>query len=101
MARMIRRFNISHDEIKGNGLLKMENPEIVYEIIKGIFYGIEKNQQKADLFEISDINGDVIKFSIPKSKWKSALEKCLSRMIEIEDYEICSEIKKKLDLDFS
>lgn len=96
MARMIRRFKIEKSELTQEALLTTQDTEIVYEIINGIFYGIERNKKSVDLFEIQTLN-DIQVFSIPKSKWKKALEKSLSRMIEIEDYEICSAIKKAIE----
>ncbi len=93
---MIRRFKVEKSELGSDALLTTQDPEIVYEIIRGILYGIERNRESVDLFEIQ--SGDDIQiFSIPKSKWKKALEKAISKMIEIEDYETCSDIKKAFE----
>lgn len=96
MARMIRRFKIDKSELTQDALLTTQDPEIVYEIIRGIFYGMERNKKSVDLFEIQTSN-DIQVFSIPRAKWKKALEKSLSKMIEIEDYEMCSSIKKAIE----
>lgn len=96
MARMIRRFKIEKKDQVNDAILTTEDPEMVYEIIRGILYGIERNKKSVDLFEI-ECGNDIQIFSIPRSKWKKALEKSLSRMIEIEDYETCSSIKKAFE----
>lgn len=96
MARMIRRFKTDKSELTQDALLTTQDPEIVYEIINGIFYGMERNKKSVDLFEIQTSN-DIQVFSIPRTKWKKALEKSLSKMIEIEDYEMCSSIKKAIE----
>lgn len=93
---MIRRFKIEKNHSSSEALLSTQDPEIVYEIIRGVIYGIEKNKDSVDLFEIESGN-DIQIFSIPKNKWKKALEKGLSQMIEMEDYETCSVIKKAMD----
>lgn len=93
---MIRRFKIEKNYSSSEALLSTQDPEIVYEIIRGVIYGIEKNKDSVDLFEIESGN-DIQIFSIPKNKWKKALEKGLSQMIEMEDYETCSVIKKAMD----
>lgn len=96
MARMIRRFKIDKSELTQEVLLTIQDPEIVYEIIKGIFYGMERERKSVDLFEIQT-SDDIQIFSIPRTKWKKALEESLSKMIEIEDYEMCSLIKKAIE----
>lgn len=96
MARMIRRFKIEKSELTQEALLTTQDPEIVYEIIRGILYGIERNKKSVDLFEIQTEN-DIQIFSISRNKWKKALDKGMSKMIEIEDYETCSVIKKALE----
>jgi hypothetical protein len=96
MARMIRRFKIDKSELTQEALLTTQDPEIVYEIINGIFYGMERDRKSVDLFEVQTLN-DIQIFSIPRTKWKKALEKSLSKMIEIEDYEMCSSIKKAIE----
>lgn len=96
MARMIRRFKIERTDLGGDAILTTQDPEIVYEIIRGILYGIERNKKSVDLFEVQS-GDDAQIFSIPRSKWRKALEKSISKMIEIEDYETCSDIKKAFE----
>jgi hypothetical protein len=96
MARMIRRFKIERNDLGSDVILTTQDVEMVYEIIRGILYGIERDRNSVDLFEIQS-GEDVQIFSIPKSKWRKALEKAISKMIEIEDYETCSDIKKAFE----
>lgn len=97
MGRMIRRFNRNEIGTSLDAVMEIKDPEIIYEIIRGIFYGIAKGLEEVDLFEIQVDQENQI-FSIPKDKWSKALNKCMEGMIEIEDYETCSEIKKALSI---
>lgn len=92
---MIRRFDTKSKNITKDALLTTQDPEIIYEILNGIFYGIKNDLQEVDLFEIKD-GEDFQTFCIPRTKWKKALEKCMSKMIEIENYEMCSLIKEEI-----
>jgi len=97
MGRMIRRFNEGEKETPVDAIMEVKDPEMIYEIIKGIFYGIAKGLEEVDLFEVQV--GDENKvFSVSRDQWEKALNKCLEGMIEIEDYETCSEIKKALSI---
>lgn len=97
MGRMIRRFKMDGNSDSIESIVEIDDPEIVYEIIKGIFYGIARGLEEVELFEIEKNQEQQI-FSIPRKKWIKALNKCLENMIELEDYETCSEIKKALSI---
>ena len=97
MARMIRRFDFDSDEITVDALVSTNDPEIVYEILRGIFYGIGSGHETVDLFEIKTSCGNQT-FSIGMKQWIKALDKCMTAMIECEDYETCAEIQKALDI---
>jgi hypothetical protein len=96
MARMIRRFKVDEKNLVLDSFLTSEDSVIIREIINGILYGIKNQSPSVELFEIQ--TGQEIQiFSIHRSKWKKALEKVLERMIDLEDYETCSIIKKATD----
>lgn len=97
MGRMIRRFKMEKNNESLDAIVEVNDPEVVYEIVRGIFYGIAKGLEEVDLFEIETKNDSQV-FSIPRKQWIKALNKCLEGMIEIEDYETCSEIKKALSI---
>ena len=90
---MIKRFNLKDEAVTVDAMLQVKDPEIVYEIIWGIFYGIARGSEEIDLFEVEDA-GNTHTFSIGKHQWSKALNKCMEVMIELEDYETCSEINK-------
>jgi hypothetical protein len=97
MARMIRRFEFNSDDITVDALVGVNDPEIIYEILRGIFYGIASGHETVDLFEIKTSCGNQT-FSIGRKQWEKALEKCKEAMIEEEDYETCAEIQKALNI---
>ena len=97
MGRIIRVFDFDHDDISVDSLVEVKDVDVIYEIVKGIFYGIASGAESVDLFEIRTQDKEQV-FSISKKKWSRALEKCMGAMIEIEDYETCAEIKKSLNI---
>lgn len=97
MARMIRKFDLKDDAISVDSIVSVNDIELIYEIVRGIFYGIAKGSEEVDLFEISTAY-DVKTFSIKRGQWTKSLNKCLEAMIENEDYETCAEIKKALSI---
>jgi hypothetical protein len=97
MARMIKKFNLKDDSISVDSIVSVNDVELIYEIIRGIFYGIAKGQEEVALFEISTAY-DIKTFSVKRSQWSKSLNKCLEAMVENEDYETCAEIKKALSI---
>ena len=97
MARMIRRFHFDSEDVTVDTLVHTNDQEVVYEILRGIFYGIASGHEIVELFIIKTSCGDQ-SFSISRNQWGKALEKCMESMIEIEDYETCVEIQKALDI---
>ena len=97
MGRMIRRFNKGEKETPVDAIMEVKDPEMIYEIIRGIFHGIAKGLEEVDLFEVQ-VGDENNVFSVSRDQWEKALNKCLEGMIEIEDYETCSEIKKALSI---
>ena len=97
MARMIKRFTLDENDFSIDSLVKINNPEIIYEIVNGIFSGIAKGLEKVDIFEIMT-NSDFDVFSVDRKNWIKALKKCMESLIEMEDYETCAEIKKSISI---
>ena len=73
---------------------KSKKRQVYKSLIQNISEGIEFNLDSVNIAEIK--NHDVI-ISVPKTEWKSGLEKALNFYIEREDYEECSKIKKLIN----
>ena len=73
---------------------KSKKRQVYKSLIQNISEGIEFNLDSVNIAEIK--NHDVI-ISVPKTEWKSGLEKALNFYIEREEYEECSKIKKLID----
>jgi len=97
MARMIKRFTLEGSDFTIDSLIEINNSEIIYEIIHGIFYGVAKGSEKVDVFEIKTKDDNEV-FTIYRRNWIKSLNKCMDSMILIEDYETCSEIKKAISI---
>ena len=73
---------------------KSKKRQVYKSLIQNISEGIEFNLDSVNIAEIK--NHDVI-ISVPKTEWKSGLEKALNFNIEREEYEECSKIKKLIN----
>ena len=73
---------------------KSKKRQVYKSLIQNISEGIEFNLDSVNIAEIK--NHDVI-ISVPKTEWKSGLEKALNFYIEREEYEECSKIKDLID----
>ena len=73
---------------------KSKKRQVFKSLIRNITEGIEFNLDSVNIAEIK--NHDVI-ISVPKTEWKSGLEKALNFYIEREEYEECSKIKKLIN----
>ena len=59
-------------------------------LVSNIAEGIEDRLESVNIAEIK--NHDLI-ISVPKSEWKSGLERAMEYYIKTEEYEQCSKIK--------
>jgi hypothetical protein len=64
------------------------------ETIAGIKDAINNKSKTAILFELAKSEYYV---EISKSEWKQALQSCIDKLIETEDYEMCIQIKDLID----
>ena len=64
------------------------------ETIAGIKDAINTKSKTATLFQIAKSD---YYLELEKSQWKQALQTCIDRLIEIEQYEECSKIKALID----
>jgi len=69
---------------------KAKKPLMVKTLVNNIAEGIEDNLESVNIAEIK--NYDLI-LNIPKTEWKSGLEKALEYYIEGEEYEQCSKVR--------
>ena len=73
---------------------KSKKPIMMKSLVSNIASGIEDNLESVNIAEIK--HHDVI-INVPKTEWKSGLEKALNFYIEREEYEECSKIKKLIN----
>jgi hypothetical protein len=64
------------------------------EAIAGIKDAIKTNAKSAVLFELEKSEFYI---EINKSEWRQALQTCIDKLIETEDYELCIGIKELMD----
>ena len=69
---------------------KAKKPTMMKSLVSNIAEGIEDRLESVNIAEIK--NHDLI-ISVPKSEWKSGLERAMEYYIKTEEYEQCSKIK--------
>ena len=69
---------------------KAKKPTMMKSLVSNIAEGIEDKLESVNIAEIK--NHDII-ISVPKSEWKSGLERAMEYYIKTEEYEQCSKIK--------
>ena len=88
MTRKIPIISLEDFEAKAKKTTMMKS------LVSNIADGIEDDLESVNIAEI--INYDVI-ISVPKTEWKSGLEKAMDYYIKTEEYEECSKIKDLID----
>ena len=73
---------------------KAKKPTMMKSLVSNIADGIEDDLESVNIAEIK--NYDVI-ISVPKTEWKSGLEKAMEYYIKTEEYEECSTIKNLIN----
>ena len=79
--------------------MKLKNREIdlVLKMAKCVLSAFKRGKDQIDIFDITFKNMDQLTFTIEKSQYKELLSNCMKDLIEMEEYELCAEIKKILD----
>ena len=79
--------------------MKLKNREIdlVLKMTKCVLSAYKRGKDQIDIFDITFKNLDQLTFTIEKSQYKELLSNCMKDLIEMEEYELCAEIKKILD----
>jgi hypothetical protein len=85
MARKIPIISLEDFETKS------KKPLIMKTLVANIAEGVEDDLESVNIAEIKYT--DII-INVPKSEWKSGLEKAMEYYIKTEEYEECSKIKK-------
>ena len=78
-------------------LLKGRDPDIILKMVKCVLSAYKRDKEYIDIFDITFKNLDGLIFTVDKSQYVELLNNCLDDLVEIEEYELCAEIKKILD----
>ena len=73
---------------------KSKKRQVFSSLVENIADGVELNLESVNIAEIKHQN---LIISVPKSEWKSGLEKAIDFYVEKEEYEKCSRIKDLID----
>jgi len=76
--------------------MKERDPDIILKMVKCVLSAHKRKVNKLNIFEIVFKDTSYMVFAMDKKEFKNFLSNCLQDMINIEEYEICAEIKKIL-----
>ena len=78
-------------------MMKDRDSELILKMVKCVLSAYKRNKDGIDIFDITfkDMSGMV--FNIEKSQYTELLSNCLNDLIAVEEYELCSEVKKIID----
>ena len=74
--------------------MKDRDPEIIYKMVKCVLSAYKRKINKLNIFEVVFKDTSYMVFAMEKKEFKNFLNNCIDDMINIEEYEICAEIKK-------
>jgi hypothetical protein len=74
--------------------MKERDPEIIYKMVKCVLSAYKRKVNKLNIFEVVFKDTSYMVFAMEKKEFKNFLNNCIDDMINIEEYEICAEIKK-------
>ena len=77
--------------------LKSREPDLILKMAKCVLSAFKRGKDQIDIFDITFKNLDQLTFTIEKTQYKELLSNCMKDLIELEEYELCAEIKKILD----
>ena len=77
--------------------LKDRETDLVIKMTKCVLSAFKRGKDQIDIFDITFKNMDQLTFTIDKSQYKELLGNCMKDLIEMEEYELCAEIKKILE----
>ena len=79
---------------------KMQNrdADIILKMAKCVLSAYKRSKPSIDIFDITfKVLDDGLVFTIDKPQYKELLSNCMKDLIEMEEYEMCAEIKKILE----
>ena len=74
--------------------LKNRDSDLILKMAKCILSAYKRGKDQIDIFEITFKNTDQLIFGVGKSQYKEVLNNCINDLAELEEYELCAEIKK-------
>lgn len=74
--------------------LKDRDPDLIIKMVKCVISAHKRKRPSITIFDVTFKDTSSLSFKMEKKEYKEFLSNCLQDMVDIEEYEICSEIKK-------
>lgn len=85
------------NQIEFFSMLRNREHDLVLKMVKCVLNAIKRKRDKVDIFDITFKDTSELVFSLEKVQYHDLLKNCLDDLIEMEEYELCAEIKKALE----
>lgn len=79
-------------------LEEQRDPDLIKTMVECIIDANKNNKTTVDVFNITFKNRDELLFSIDESQYKTFLSNCIEDMIGIEEFELCTEMQKIINM---
>lgn len=74
--------------------MKERDSDIIIKMVKCVISAFKRKRPSINIFDISFKDTSSMTFAMQKQEYKKFLENCLNDLIQVEEYEMCAEIKK-------
>lgn len=74
--------------------MKDKEPELIIKLVRCVLSAIKRRKNAIDVFEITFRDHSNLLFSIDKTQYYECLQNYMSKLVELEEYELCAEIVK-------
>ena len=74
--------------------IQQRDPELVLKMVKCVISAHKRKRPSITIFDVTFKDTSSLSFQMQKKEYTEFLLSCMQDMINIEEYEICSEIKK-------
>lgn len=75
-------------------LMEDRDADLVLKMVKCVLKAYKQNKKQVDIFEINIENGEQVIYSMEKHQYVEFLDECIQDLIQMEEYELCNNIKQ-------
>lgn len=78
-------------------LLRERNPDLILKMTKCILNAVRHKRERVEIFSVVFRDTSEMAFNVEEDQYTVVLGNCLNDLEQMEEYELCAEVKKILD----